>query len=516
MLLIYPPVVRASEPPLGVARLSALLRAHGLPVRVLDLCAEGLRWLAELPPDRVPVEPGDTWTRLALRRRERHLRALTSPAGYGRFDCYRAAVGDLNRAVGAASSALSPGAVAGLADYRESSRSPLRRSDLLSAAAHFKDNPFFPFFSARIDAALSEFSAAEVGLSVNFLSQALCAFAIIGYLSRTRPGIRIVLGGGLITSWAAQGKLSVTDDFGGLVAAVVPGRGEDELLGFLGAARAVPTPAPDFSDFGWSGYFAPGPIVPYTFSFGCPWRRCTFCPEKAEGSRYEGLRIQTAIAQVQELAERHSPSLIHFTDNEIGPAYLRALAASPPGAPWYGFARFSRDLLDPELCAALASSGCRMLQLGLESGDQAVLDAMEKGTRTEEISRILANLAAAGIGVYAYVLFGTPAEDRRAALATRDFVAAHADKIDFLNVAVFNLPTASAEALRLRTRPFYEGELSLYAEFEHPTGWNRDEVRGFLARDFESDARIRPILRRNPPVFTSNHAPFFLSPGGPR
>ena len=33
-----------------------------------------------------------------------------------------------------------------------------------------------------------------------------------------------------------------------------------------------------------------------------------------------------------------------------------------------------------------------------------------------------------------------------AARRTRDFVAAHADRIAFLNVALFNLPVASAEA----------------------------------------------------------------------
>jgi radical SAM superfamily enzyme YgiQ (UPF0313 family) len=151
-----------------------------------------------------------------------------------------------------------------------------------------------------------------------------------------------------------------------------------------------------------------------------------------------------------------------------------------------------------------------MLQLGLESGDQKVLEAMGKGTELSMIGRILENLAGVGIATYIYVLFGTPAEDRDSALRTRDFVARHAELIGFLNIAVFNLPAASAESGLLETRPFYEGELSLYREFSHPAGWNRDEVRRFLSRDFEAEPRIRPIVLRNPPVFTSNHAPFFL------
>ena len=69
---------------------------------------------------------------------------------------------------------------------------------------------------------------------------------------------------------------------------------------------------------------------------------------------------------------------------------------------------------------------------------------------------------------------------------------------------------ASAEAPRLATRAFYEGDLSLYREFTHPSGWSRDVVRAFVADEFEADPAIKAILARNPPVFTSNHAPFFL------
>jgi len=231
---------------------------------------------------------------------------------------------------------------------------------------------------------------------------------------------------------------------------------------------------------------------------------------------YAGVRSETAITEVRGLAERFSPGLLHFADNEIAPLYLDALIQSPPGAPWYGFARFSERLADPSFCEGLAASGCAMLQLGLESGDQRVLDALGKGTNLDDIDRALDNLSRSGIGSYVYLLFGTPAEDREAALRTRDFVASRADKIDFVNVAIFNLPAASEEARRLDTRPFYDGDLSLYSEFRHPADWNRDAVRDFLSRDFESDPAIRAIIARNPPVFTSSHAAFFLDAARPR
>ena len=503
MLLIYPPAARSTEPPLGIARLAGFLHRNGVPARCLDLCQEGLDYLLDLELGAL-----DTWTRGALRRRGQNRALLRDRAGYANGDRYRRAVHDLDRALGAASEPF--GVEAGLADYRDARRSPLRRADLLDAAATYEANVFFPLFRARIVEALAAFPARAIGLSVNYLSQALCAFAIVGMVKAARPDLRVVLGGSLITSWVAQRSLSVDERFGGLVDAILPGRGEDEILSFLGAPLRSSTAAPAFDDLVALDYFAPTRILPYNFSTGCPWQRCSFCPETAEGRRYVGLEVGTAVQEIGALVERHAPGLLHFTDTEIASQYLCGLAASPPGAPWYGFARFSPHLTEPAFVRRLAASGCSMLQLGLESADQRVLDALGKGTRLDEIDRALGTLAEAGIGVFLYVLFGTPAEDRDAALRTRDFVATRADRLAFLNVALFNLPVASAEVDRLETRAFYDGDLALYREFAHPSGWNRDAVRKFLAEEFDREPSIAAILARTPPVFTSNHAPFFL------
>ena len=504
MLLIYPPIARTTEPPLGIARLAGLLRRHGAPAQCLDLSRDGIDYLLGLE-----INADDTATRGALRRRVRQQTLLRSPAGYENQDRYRRAVFDLQRALKAASARA--GVEVGLADYRDPNRSPVSRRDLRDAAAAYETNVFFPVFRDRIHAALSASGAQRVGISVNYLSQALCAFAIAGFLRASRPDLDIVLGGSLITSWIAQGRIVDTERFGGLVGAILPGRGE-EAIGALLKTTGIRTSlhaAPDFSDFG-DGYFAPRAIIPYNFAGGCAWRRCSFCPESTEARRYVPTPLEYAFRDLATLVDRHQPGLLHFTDNEITPRYLQALAAHPPGAPWYGFARFCAALTDEAMCRKLAASGCVMLQLGLESGDQHVLDRLGKGTRLDAIERALDALAAAGIAVFLYLLFGTPAEDRDSACRTRDFVAAHAEQIGFLNVAVFNLPIASIEARRLQTTTFYPGDLSLYCEFRHPRGWNRDAVRSFLATEFDTEPAIQPILARTPPVFTSNHAPFFV------
>jgi len=153
-----------------------------------------------------------------------------------------------------------------------------------------------------------------------------------------------------------------------------------------------------------------------------------------------------------------------------------------------------------------------MLQLGIESGDPAVLEALHKGTTVERAASALKTLKAAGIATYVYLLFGTPEENEAAARKTLAFTVQHAGSIDFLNLAIFNMPVCGRTDPAVETRGFYEGDLSLYTGFDHPGGWDRKKVRLFLDREFKRHPAVSGILNNDPPVFTSNHAPFFVLP----
>ncbi len=151
-----------------------------------------------------------------------------------------------------------------------------------------------------------------------------------------------------------------------------------------------------------------------------------------------------------------------------------------------------------------------MLKLGIESGDQEVLDQLNKGIDLPTTSAVLRALKKAGIATYCYFLFGTPPETPDSATKTLDFICLHHDCIGFLNLAIFNLPATSIEAQSLATHDFYEGDLSLYKNFQHPAGWHRPAVRNFLEKTFKKHPLVAPIVQRNPEFFTSNHAAFFV------
>lgn len=501
MILIHPPVSKPCEPPAGLAKLAGTLRKNDIHCRVIDANFEGILSILDNPSPA-----SDTWTRRAARHLKEHLASLGDVKTYTRHDRYTRAVMDVNRIL---AMAARPHVITiSLANYQDTALSPVRSSDLIRAAETPATNPFYPYFTARLCSLIEEEDPRIIGFSLNYLSQALCTFAMIGYLKNVAPRISIVVGGGLATSWMSRPDWK--NHFDGLIDSMVAGSGEEVLLSMGGKEYVKDHDTPDYDDLATNTYLAPGFTLPYSASSGCYWNRCSFCPEKAEGNSYKPVPVTQVTDDLAHLTQSLSPSLIHMLDNAISPRLLEELACNPPGAPWYGFARISRQLTDADFCHALKKSGCVMLQLGLESGDQGVLDDLQKGINLEEASRALQNLKKAGIGTYVYMLFGTPPETHVEAQRTLEFTVRHGKYIDFLNLAVFNLPAYGPDADKLEIKDFYEGDLALYRNFVHPKGWNRPLVRHFLEREFKKHPAIVAIVRRDPPFFTSNHAPFFI------
>ncbi len=504
IILIYPPVAKQCEPPAGIARLSGILSSHGVENELLDMNIEGILYLLQMPAP--PKKADDAWTIRSFRNCRSNLSSMKDSLLYRNIDRYHRAVRDIGKVLAEVSP---PHIAVSLANYEHKSLSPLRSGDLLMAAEQPELNPFYTYFRSRLEVLFLKKAPSAIGISLNYLSQALCTFSMIGLIKSKFPGLRVILGGGLVTSWLKNSRWK--NPFSGLVDDFVAGPGEYQLLELLGVdAAREKTWRPDYHGLPRNKYLSPGFILPYSASTGCYWSRCEFCPEKAEGNAYDPIPSRQVISDLKALAEKTCPALIHLLDNAISPALLNALATDNTGIPWYGFSRIGPHLTDPDFCVALKRAGCVMLKLGIESGDQDVLDAMEKGISIEMASVVLKSLKKADIAAYVYLIFGTPAETEALARKTLEFTVKHSDCIDFLNLAIFNMPVCGEITPGTETKGFYAGDLSLYTDFIHPNGWDRKRVRLFLDNEFKRHPAVSAILKNDPPVFTSNHAPFFV------
>ncbi len=503
ILLVSPPLFKACEPPASLAFLAGALPEKSY--EAVDMNIEGQLWLLQKNIQQTKGE--DTWSKRAIKNGNANIQQLQQEKLYNNFARYKQVIHDANKLFSLSST--QSGLHLSFSDYQSEILSPLVSDDLLFAAENFSENIFFPFFSTRCNQIFQNRTFDWVGISLNFLSQALTAFALIGWLKKNYPQIKIVVGGGLATTWSnhrhwqkKSGK-SLQQ-----LALFTAGSGEEFLPKLLGIAPREPA-CPDYNWAKFDSYLAPTPILPYTTSRGCFWRQCSFCPETAEKSRYIHTPPQTSLQQLHTLCAAYQPGLVHFLDNALSNTTLRALTAKPLPAHWYGFARFDPPLDNLHFCKQLKQAGCIMLKLGLESGDQQVLNTMKKGIQLKRAERILNNLKEAGIATYVYLLFGTPAEDEKAAFTTLEYVAAHSELISYLNLAIFNMPQLSPEIAPEQRESFNEKDLSIYTDFIHPKGWRRQDIRHFLGKHFRKHPNITPILQRNPPFFGSNHAPFF-------
>ncbi len=526
------------------------------------------------------TNPLDSWTKRAVSHLSRNLNDIRDIQLYHNISRYRQRIMDINRVI---NTAVNGRYKISLSDYSDAELSPLRSRDLLTAARNYAENPFYPYFESRLareiesghlalktkldhsarkteldhsarkteldhsarkiefDHSARKIESDFIGISLCYLSQALTAFALAGWIKARFPCKKIIMGGGLVTSWMSNPDWS--DPFQELIDIMVKGRGEEILIHIAGGNMAVrgigggaavrdePVRGealrgdssgehhlnhekftPNFDFCNWDSYIAPGRILPFRTAGGCYWRRCRFCPERAEGRPWLPGKNSDLLSDLNFLSKKYDLDYIHFIDDAISPSFLKAIATAGGihSLTWYGFVRFSKELADPEFCRALYQSGCRMLKLGLESGDQTVLDRMEKGTRLELASQVLTALDAAGIHTYVYLLFGTAFEDETAARKTLEYVVEHSNRISFLNLAIFNLPRFSEDARHLETSMFYGGDLSLYLDFKHPSGWGRKQIRQFLDKTFKKDKGISAILKNDPPFFTSNHAMFTI------
>jgi anaerobic magnesium-protoporphyrin IX monomethyl ester cyclase len=131
-------------------------------------------------------------------------------------------------------------------------------------------------------------------------------------------------------------------------------------------------------------------------------------------------------AEIAWLKQRYAPDHLSFADDIFGlqPGWVErfagAVAARADALPFKCLSR--ADLLGERVVDALGAAGCRTVWIGAVSGSQRILDAMEKGTRVEQIREAARCLRARGIEVGFFLQFGYPGETREDIELTRALV----------------------------------------------------------------------------------------------
>jgi len=157
------------------------------------------------------------------------------------------------------------------------------------------------------------------------------------------------------------------------------------------------------------------PEVTIVTGRGCP-HRCTYCvyPQTMFGRRFRHRSPESVLSEFQFIKRQWPEVKELFIEDDtlsVNRPYCRTLcrllAEQGPGLPWTANSRADVDL---ETLQAMKEGGCRLLCIGVESGDQGILDNINKALRLEQVEEFVANARRVGILVHGCFMVGNRGE----------------------------------------------------------------------------------------------------------
>jgi anaerobic magnesium-protoporphyrin IX monomethyl ester cyclase len=264
------------------------------------------------------------------------------------------------------------------------------------------------------------------------------------------PGVRIIVGGPLATIMKEKLLDSTPFDF------VVVGEGEYPLLGLAeyylrgkGTLKDIPgiiyrqggqvianersLPIQDLDELPPLDYDLIG--VNYGFFYstgrGCPFK-CAFCFQEVHGKGYRFHSAERVVEDLVRNVEKYGAMTVNIVDDTFvaQPERVQKIcgglikARKERNLDFIFFCEGRVDTFDrhPELLEELKDAGMARLQVGVESGNQKMLEAYNKKISLSQIERVIERLGKlGGISVYGNFILGGPHETEKTFEATLDF-----------------------------------------------------------------------------------------------
>lgn len=157
------------------------------------------------------------------------------------------------------------------------------------------------------------------------------------------------------------------------------------------------------------------PFVTMVTSRGCPYR-CNFCSQIYGGNTLRTRSPASIVDEMEEAVTRYRAEEIILFDETFGVKKSDALTVCSLirerklDIRWS--ARTRIDVIDEELLKAMRGAGCYALHLGVESGTDRILRAMNKKITVEQVRNVADMAHRLGFRLHAYFMIGYPDETR--------------------------------------------------------------------------------------------------------
>ena len=179
------------------------------------------------------------------------------------------------------------------------------------------------------------------------------------------------------------------------------------------------SPFSSSSTIHWRGQFAP-----VITSRGCP-HRCVFCVTPVFWKKLRLRSPENIIAELEFLNKQYGIRCINFLDSTFNFSEERItkicqlILKNGLNIQWCCEAR--ADNITPELIDLMKKAGCNMIELGVESGNQEILDGIKKNITLKQIREAVRIIKKANLKLMCYFMIGLPGDTKESVKQTINF-----------------------------------------------------------------------------------------------
>ncbi|UCD84427.1 MAG: B12-binding domain-containing radical SAM protein [Deltaproteobacteria bacterium] len=238
------------------------------------------------------------------------------------------------------------------------------------------------------------------------------------------------------------------------------------------------------------------PATSMITSRGCPYAKCNFCYQAGTTApKYRRHKPERVVEETKELVEKYGIKEIHFWDDLFTvnfqwiSKFCELLRKQKINISWTCFGWAAG--VSPEMLLMMKESGCYHIKYGFESGNQDLLDALNKGITLDHIHNAVIWGRQAGIEVNGAFMLALPGETPEKCKETVDF----AISLD-LDVAEF-FPFHPYPGTSLYNWAIKKGKVEEYQGAHEPN---------FVPEGFQDKNQIRKIVK-------DAYKKFYLRPG---
>jgi len=170
-------------------------------------------------------------------------------------------------------------------------------------------------------------------------------------------------------------------------------------------------------------YGRKNPFFSIMTSRGCPFN-CAYCSKDVFKRTYRGRSPENVCNEIEELISKYNAQEIHFYDDDFTLDMKRAEAICDEiirrkiKIIWSCLTRV--DLINETLLKKMEQAGCWLISYGVESGNQQILNIINKGIKLDQVTSAFKMTRRVGIRTLGYFMIGLPGETKQSIRQTID------------------------------------------------------------------------------------------------